>query len=70
MRQLLPGVLPLAVANEQIRELWTRVQTGVINFSSGVWLCVVVCGGVWLYFVQCIMQSTVGLMVRIHPFQG
>ena len=44
MRQLLPGVLPLAVANEQIRELWTRVQTGVINFSSGVWLCVVVCG--------------------------
>ena len=70
MRQLLPGVLPLAVANEQIRELWTRVQTGVINFSSGMWLCVVVCGGVWLYCVQCIMQSTVGLMVRIHPFQG
>ena len=70
MRQLLPGVLPLAVANEQIRELWTRVQTGVINFSSGVWLCVVVCGSVWLYYVQCIMQSTVGLMVRIHPFQG
>ena len=51
MRQLLPGVLPLAVANEQIGELWTCVQTGVINFSSGVWLCVVVWGGVWLCVV-------------------